>query len=117
VLARPICGVPDGGSCGLPGGGGSDSKNKRSTIILTSVDGTPWTSDGFRASWGKACAKAGVVGVTFNDRRFNGGRTRTRTLDPLIKSQLLHSELCTEPNDLINAKGSERTSRELGEPF
>jgi integrase len=23
----------------------------------------------FRASWGKACAKAGVVGVTFNDLR------------------------------------------------
>jgi integrase len=42
---------------------------KRSTIILTTMDGTPWTSDGFRASWGKACAKAGVVGVTFNDLR------------------------------------------------
>jgi integrase len=45
------------------------AKNKRSTIILTTMDGTPWTSDGFRASWGKACAKAGVVGVTFNDLR------------------------------------------------
>jgi integrase len=30
---------------------------RRSTIILTTMDGTPWTSDGFRASWRKACAK------------------------------------------------------------
>jgi integrase len=45
------------------------AKHKRSTIILTTVDGTPWTSDGFRASWGKAIKKAGVVGVTFNDLR------------------------------------------------
>jgi integrase len=42
---------------------------KRSTIILTNGDGAPWTSDGFRASWGKACKIAGVVGVTFNDLR------------------------------------------------
>jgi len=27
------------------------------------------TSDGFRASWRKACQKAGIVGVTFNDLR------------------------------------------------
>jgi integrase len=45
------------------------ARNKRSPIILTTMDGTPWTPDGFRASWGKACAKAGVVGVTFNDLR------------------------------------------------
>jgi len=45
------------------------AKDKRSTIILTTMDGTPWTSDGFRASWRKACAKARVVGVTFNDLR------------------------------------------------
>ena len=42
---------------------------KRSTIILTTADGKPWTADGFRASWRKACARAGVVGVTFNDLR------------------------------------------------
>jgi integrase len=29
--------------------------------ILTSSDGTPWTSDGFRASWGKAQRKLGIV--------------------------------------------------------
>ena len=29
----------------------------------------PWTPDGFRASWGKACKKAAIAGVTFNDLR------------------------------------------------
>jgi integrase len=46
-----------------------DSSAKRSTIILTTAEGKPWTPDGFRASWRKACAKAHVVGVTFNDLR------------------------------------------------
>ena len=46
-----------------------DAVPKRSTIILTNSDNKPWTSDGFRASWGKACKLAGVVGVTFNDLR------------------------------------------------
>jgi integrase len=46
-----------------------DATLKRSTIILTNSDGKPWTSDGFRASWGKACKTVGVVGVTFNDLR------------------------------------------------
>jgi integrase len=46
-----------------------DATPKRSTIILTNSEGNPWTSDGFRASWGKACKAAGVVGVTFNDLR------------------------------------------------
>ena len=46
-----------------------DAAVKRSTIMLTNSDNKPWTSDGFRASWGKACKAAGVVGVTFNDLR------------------------------------------------
>ncbi len=46
-----------------------DAAPKRSTIILTNSEGKPWTSDGFRASWGKACKAAGVIGVTFNDLR------------------------------------------------
>jgi len=42
---------------------------RQSTFILTTADGKPWTSDGFRASWRKASAKAGIVGITFNDLR------------------------------------------------
>ena len=44
-----------------------DATTKRSTIILTTADGKPWTAAGFRASW--ACAKAGIEGLTFNDPR------------------------------------------------
>ena len=46
-----------------------DISAKRSTIILTTAEGKPWTPDGFRSSWRKACSKAAIVGVTFNDLR------------------------------------------------
>jgi integrase len=45
------------------------AKTKHGPTILTSTDKQPWTSDGFRASWRKACQKAGIIGVTFNDLR------------------------------------------------
>ena len=45
------------------------AKTKRGTTILTSTDKKAWTSDGFRASWRKACQKAGIIGLTFNDLR------------------------------------------------
>ena len=44
-------------------------RGKRSPTILLNSDGRPWTSAGFRASWGKAAEKAGIEGLTFNDLR------------------------------------------------
>jgi integrase len=46
-----------------------DAAPKRSPIILTTLDGKPWTADGFRASWGEACKRAKIAGVTFHDLR------------------------------------------------
>jgi integrase len=40
-----------------------------SPTILLSSEGKPWTAHGFSSSWRKACRKAGVTGVTFNDLR------------------------------------------------
>lgn len=37
--------------------------------ILLNSDGNPWTADGFRSSWRKACSAASIVGLTFNDLR------------------------------------------------
>jgi integrase len=44
-------------------------KARTGPVILVSTDKRPWTPDGFRSSWRKACIKAGIVGVTFNDLR------------------------------------------------
>jgi integrase len=46
-----------------------DSAARRSPIILLTIEGKPWTADGFRVSFAKARARAAVVGVTFNDLR------------------------------------------------
>ncbi len=37
--------------------------------VLLTLDNTPWTGGGFSSSWRKACAAAGITGVTFNDLR------------------------------------------------
>lgn len=42
---------------------------KDAVTILTTEQGRAWTESGFRASWRKACAKAGVQDVTFHDLR------------------------------------------------
>lgn len=47
---------------------GDEGKDLPETILLT-LRGTPWTSDGFRTSWRRACIAAGVAALTFHDLR------------------------------------------------
>ena len=46
-----------------------DAAERRGPVILVNSYGRPWTSDGFRTSWSKACARADVSGITFHDLR------------------------------------------------
>src|SRR6266516_853538 len=41
-----------------------DATQRRSPIILVNSEGKPWTPDGFRASWRKACRAAGITDLT-----------------------------------------------------
>ena len=46
-----------------------DAVPRLSPVILLNSDGKPWTSHGFSSSWRKACKKATIAGITFNDLR------------------------------------------------
>lgn len=55
--------------CGEPLRIALDAQRKKAGQVLLTSEGDPWTSDGFRSSWRKACIAAGIKGVTFNDTR------------------------------------------------
>lgn len=46
-----------------------DTTKRQGPLILTNMSAKPWTSDGFRTSFGKLCKKAGISGLTFHDFR------------------------------------------------
>jgi integrase len=43
--------------------------HKKGLFILMNSERQPWTEDGFRASFGKARDRAGIIGLRFNDTR------------------------------------------------
>ena len=65
-----------------------DSAPRVSPILLTARGDVPWTPDGFRSSWRKACKKAAIEGLTFHDLR---GTAVTR----LFEAQCTDAEVAT----------------------
>lgn len=46
-----------------------DAQPRGTLRILLNSRGRPWTSDGFKTSWGKLCDRLGIDNVTFHDLR------------------------------------------------
>src|SRR5262249_15338539 len=46
-----------------------DATPKRSTMILTNHLGQPWPPNAFASAWTRACKRADITGLTFNDLR------------------------------------------------
>jgi integrase len=68
-LRQSKTGTPVSIKVGAPLKAALDAAPRICPLILVTLKGRPWTTDGFRTSWWKACSKAGVSGVTFNDLR------------------------------------------------
>lgn len=45
------------------------AKQRKAVTVLTTVNGTSWTSHGFSATWRKTLKKAKITGLTFHDLR------------------------------------------------
>ncbi|MEN5300246.1 tyrosine-type recombinase/integrase [Brucella sp. TWI559] len=76
-----------------------DSIADKSGLILKTIEGAAWTADGFRSSWRKACIKAGITGVTFNDLR---GTAVTR----LALAECTEAEIATISGHSLRDVGS-----------
>jgi integrase len=87
-LRQSKTGTPVAIKVGRPLKTALDAAPRRSPVILLNSQGKPWTADGFRSSWRKACAKAGISGLTFNDLR---GTLVTR----LALAEATHPEIVT----------------------
>lgn len=80
-----------------------DAAKRDEGPILRTAEGRAWTPDGFRVSWRKAVARAGIVGLTFHDLR---GTAVTRLAlvgctVPEIASLTGHSE--RDVHDILDA--------------
>jgi integrase len=68
-LRQSKTGTPVSIKVGAPLKAALDATPRVCPLILVTLKGRPWTTDGFRTSWWKACKATGISGVTFNDLR------------------------------------------------